>query len=142
MPVARYKLGGKNKERVMIKDTTVTKQYLVASDFDQTLSFNDSGIVLSEVVGVPGFHQKVVGLSKTNLVQQGAELAYLLRHDPEFRGLRREDLIQAGKRVRLKNNVEVFESFGLSLQEWDKTRTDRLTFQQCGIEEDGTRKSI
>jgi hypothetical protein len=26
---------------------------------------------------------------------------------------------------------EVFESFGLSLQEWDKTRTDLLTFQQC-----------
>jgi hypothetical protein len=47
---------------------------------------------------------------------------------------------------------EVFESFGLSLQEWDKTRTDLLTFQQCsqplpekaigGIEEDGTRKPI
>ena len=26
---------------------------------------------------------------------------------------------------------EVFESFGLSLQEWDKTRTDLLTFPQC-----------
>jgi hypothetical protein len=26
---------------------------------------------------------------------------------------------------------EVFESFGLSLQEWEKTRTDLLTFQQC-----------
>ena len=25
---------------------------------------------------------------------------------------------------------EVFESFGLSLQEWDKSRTDWLTFQQ------------
>ena len=25
---------------------------------------------------------------------------------------------------------EVFESFGLALQEWDKTRTDRITFQQ------------
>jgi hypothetical protein len=24
----------------------------------------------------------------------------------------------------------VFESFGLSLQEWDKSRTDWLTFQQ------------
>jgi hypothetical protein len=83
----------------MKNDTAVTKRYLVASDFDQTLSFNDSGIVLSEVVGVPGFHEKVVGLSKANLVQQGAELAYLLRHDPEFRGVRREHLIEAGKRV-------------------------------------------
>jgi hypothetical protein len=25
---------------------------------------------------------------------------------------------------------EVFESYGLALQEWDKTRTDRVTFQQ------------
>ena len=29
------------------------KQYLLASDFDQTLSFNDSGLVLSELVGIP-----------------------------------------------------------------------------------------
>jgi phosphoserine phosphatase len=95
----------------MKNDTAVTKRYLVASDFDQTLSFNDSGIVLSEVVGVPGFHEKVVGLSKANLVQQGAELAYLLRHDPEFRGVRREHLIEAGKRVRLKNNVDLLAAF-------------------------------
>jgi phosphoserine phosphatase len=95
----------------MMSDTTVTKRYLVVSDFDQTLSFNDSGVVLSEVVGVPGFHEKVVGLSKINLVQQGAELAYLLRHDPEFRGVRREDLIEAGKRVRLKNNVDLLAAF-------------------------------
>ena len=31
------------------------KKYLLASDFDQTLSFNDSGLVLSELLGVPGF---------------------------------------------------------------------------------------
>ena len=30
------------------------KHYLLASDFDQTLSFNDSGIILSEVLGVGG----------------------------------------------------------------------------------------
>ena len=29
------------------------KQYLFASDFDQTLTFNDSGYVLSELVGIP-----------------------------------------------------------------------------------------
>lgn len=28
----------------------MTKRYLLASDFDQTLSFNDSGIVLSELL--------------------------------------------------------------------------------------------
>jgi 2-hydroxy-3-keto-5-methylthiopentenyl-1-phosphate phosphatase len=83
------------------------KAYLVASDFDQTLSFNDSGRVLSEIMGIPEFDEKVAGLAKSNLVQQGAELAYLLRHDPEFRKVRKEDLIEAGKHVRLKNQVEL-----------------------------------
>ena len=63
----------------------MTKQYLLASDFDQTLSFNDSGVVLSELIGSTSFHEKVAGLSKMNLVQQGAELSYLILHDPEFR---------------------------------------------------------
>ena len=80
-------------------------EYLVASDFDQTLSFNDSGDVLSEMLGIEGFDKKVAGLRATHLVQQGAELAYLLRHDPEFRGVRREHLVVAGKHVRLKKNV-------------------------------------
>ncbi len=34
------------------------KKYLLASDFDQTLSFNDSGIVLSELLGVNGFARR------------------------------------------------------------------------------------
>jgi HAD superfamily phosphoserine phosphatase-like hydrolase len=84
-----------------------TKGYLVASDFDQTLSFNDSGRVLSEMIGISTFDEKVAGLAKANLVQQGAELAYLLRHDPEFRSVRREHLIEAGKHVRLKHDVEL-----------------------------------
>ena len=50
-------------------------------------------------------------LSNSNLVQQGAELAYLLRHDPEFRGVRKEHLKEAGKRVRLKNNVDLLAKF-------------------------------
>jgi HAD superfamily phosphoserine phosphatase-like hydrolase len=83
------------------------KHYLLASDFDQTLSFNDSGIVLSEVLGVPGFREKVSALSRLNLVQQGAELAYLLRHDPDYRGVKQEDLVEVGRRVRLKRNVEL-----------------------------------
>lgn len=95
----------------MAKGSAKTKRYLVASDFDQTLSFNDSGLVLSELVGIPGFEEKVAGLAKSNLVQQGAELAYLLRHDPEFRSVRKEDLIEAGKRVRLKNNVNLLGDF-------------------------------
>jgi HAD superfamily phosphoserine phosphatase-like hydrolase len=88
--------------------TTGTPGYLVASDFDQTLSFNDSGYVLSEMLGIPGFQEKVAGLSRSNLVHQGAELAYLLRHDPQFRSVRREHLVEAGKRVRLKDDVKIF----------------------------------
>ncbi|HKX03177.1 MAG TPA: hypothetical protein VJX71_11805 [Methylomirabilota bacterium] len=54
-----------------------TGHYLIASDFDQTLSFNDSGIVLSELIGASNFREKVSGLSDIHLVQQGAELAYV-----------------------------------------------------------------
>ncbi len=81
----------------------MTKHYMLASDFDQTLSFNDSGHVLAELLGVGDFERKVAGLASSNLVQQGGELAYLIRHDPDFRGVRREHLIEAGRRVRLKN---------------------------------------
>jgi len=35
------------------------------------LSFNDSGIVLGELLGTEGFEAKVKGLSRINLVQQG-----------------------------------------------------------------------
>lgn len=82
--------------------TELTKHYLLASDFDQTLSFNDSGHVLSEMLGVRDFEQKVRGLGTSNLVQQGGELAYLIRHDPDFRGVRRQHLLEAGRRVRIK----------------------------------------
>ena len=81
------------------------KHYLVVSDFDQTLSFNDSGLALSEMLAIAGFESKVAGLSRLNLVQQGAELAYLLRHDPDFRSVRREDLHEVGRRIRLKRNI-------------------------------------
>jgi phosphoserine phosphatase len=84
------------------------KHFLLASDFDQTLSFNDSGSELSELLGVSNFEQKVAGLSASHLVQQGGELAYLIRHDPEFRGVRREHLIEAGRRVRLKDGLKTF----------------------------------
>lgn len=82
------------------------RQYLFASDFDQTLSFNDSGIVLSELLGVSGFEERIAGLSRIHLVQQGAELAYLLLHDPEYRRVRREHLREVGKRIRLKQNIQ------------------------------------
>lgn len=78
------------------------KHFLVVSDFDQTLSHNDSGHVLAELLGVHDFERKVTGLSRSSLVQQGGELAYLIRHDPDFRGVRREHLVEAGRRVHLK----------------------------------------
>ena len=82
------------------------KVHLLASDFDQTLSFNDSGVVLSELLGTSGFDEKVAGLARINLVQQGGELAYLLLHDPEYRRVRRDHLVEVGRRIRLKHNID------------------------------------
>jgi len=87
------------------------KHFLLVSDFDQTLSFNDSGLVLSELIGASGFQEKVAGLARSNLVQQGAELAYLIRHDPDFRGVRREHLVEAGRRVHLRRDIPVLMEF-------------------------------
>jgi phosphoserine phosphatase len=90
---------------------TPIKHFLLASDFDQTLSFKDSGLVLSELLGISGFEDRVAGLARSNLVQQGGELAYLIRHDPEFRGVRREHLVEAGRRVRLKSAIPALMDF-------------------------------
>ena len=95
----------------MRKSSENTKHYLLASDFDQTLSFNDSGIVLSELLGNSDFGEKVAGLSSMNLVQQGGELAYLLLHDPEYRCVRKEHLVEVGKRIRLKQNIQELSRF-------------------------------
>jgi len=84
------------------------KEFIFASDFDQTLTFNDSGYVLAELVGIPTdeFERKATGMARLNLVQQGAELAYLLLHDPEFKDrVRKEHLYEVGKRIRLKENI-------------------------------------
>jgi HAD superfamily phosphoserine phosphatase-like hydrolase len=94
------------------------RRYLLASDFDQTLSFNDSGIALSEMLGISGFLEKCAGLSRMHLVQQGAELAYLLLHDPEYRRVRREDLRQVGKQIRLKRNIHLLSSLLGTLEEY------------------------
>jgi HAD superfamily phosphoserine phosphatase-like hydrolase len=94
----------------MFMSERLTKRYLFASDFDQTLTFNDSGYVLSELAGISTeeFEHKAAGMAKLNLVQQGAELAYLLLHDPQFRGtVRKQHLWEVGKRIRLKKNIEL-----------------------------------
>ena len=87
------------------------RHFLLASDFDQTLSFNDSGHVLAEILGISGYQEKVDGLASSNLVQQGGELAYLIRHDPQFRGVRREHLVEAGRHVRLKGAIPELVDF-------------------------------
>ena len=109
LPRVNYRFGNPTPlySRKTMSTTKKSVRYLIASDFDQTLSFNDSGHVLGEIVGIKDFAGKVKGLSSTHLVQSGAELAYLLRHDPEFRGVRPEHLVEAGKRVRLKENVKL-----------------------------------
>jgi 2-hydroxy-3-keto-5-methylthiopentenyl-1-phosphate phosphatase len=89
------------------------KRYLFASDFDQTLSFNDSGAILAELLGIPKeeFERRSDGMAKLNLVQQGAELAYFLLHDPEFHDrVRKEHLFEAGKLVPLKKDIDLLYS--------------------------------
>ena len=88
----------------------LAKRYIFASDFDQTLTFNDTGYVLSEMAGIPTseFERRAQGMAKLNLVQQGAELAYLLLHDPEFNSkVRKEHLYEVGKQIRLKENIKL-----------------------------------
>ena len=60
---------------------------------------------MSEMLGIRGFGERVAGLSRLNLVQSGAELSYLILHDPEYRRVRRSDLIEVGRRIRLKQNI-------------------------------------
>src|SRR5579862_8783675 len=95
----------KTGEPEMNAETAGKREILLVSDFDQTLSFNDSGIALCEMLGIGGFEERVNGLSRIHLVQQGAELHYLLLHDPEFRRVRKEHLVAVGRRVRLKSHI-------------------------------------
>lgn len=91
----------------MAEERRISKHYLIASDFDHTLSFNDSGVVLSELLGINSFADKISEISRQNFIQQGGELTYLLLHDPEYRQVRREHLHEVGKRIRLKANIRL-----------------------------------
>jgi phosphoserine phosphatase len=63
------------------------------------------------MLGIPDFQEKVANLSRLNLVQSGAELTYLLRHDPDFRRVRQDDLIEVGRQIRLKRNIALLAEF-------------------------------
>ena len=97
-------------------NNTSKREFLLLSDFDQTLSFNDSGLVLAEMMGIPNFQGYVRKLAQANLVQQGGELAYLLVHERAFRDVRKKHLREAGKKVRLKKHIlllsELLEDIG------------------------------
>ena len=49
--------------------------------------------------------------SRNQYRPQGGELAYLIRHDPEFRGVRRSHLEETGRRVRLRSDLPVLVDF-------------------------------
>jgi HAD superfamily phosphoserine phosphatase-like hydrolase len=99
----------------LAEERRVAKQLLLASDFDHTLSFNDSGVVLSELLGIGGFREKIAEVSRKNFIQQGGELTYLLLHDPEYKQVRREHLEEVGKRIRLKPNIHLLSQLLNSL---------------------------
>ena len=91
----------------MAEERKIQKQYLLASDFDHTLSFNDSGVVLSELLGITNFQAKIADISRKNFIQQGGELTYLLLHDPDYRQVRAHHLVEVGKKIRLKSNIRL-----------------------------------
>src|ERR1017187_2815112 len=84
---------------------SISRQYLLISDFDQTLSFHDSGLVLGEILGISDLKERIDGIANIHLVQKVGERAYLLLPDPGLRRVRREHLVEVGKRVRLKKNI-------------------------------------
>jgi len=87
------------------------KRYLVGTDFDKTLSKEDSGIHVAELIGVDisDFEKKLDDLRVKYFLQPGAELAYLLTHDEQFKGkVTKEILKKAGKRTQLKDTTKEF----------------------------------
>lgn len=100
----------------MADERKLSKHLLLASDFDHTLSFNDSGVVLSELLGIGGFREKIAEVSRKNFIQQGGELTYLLLHDPEYKQVRREHLVEVGRRIRLKPNIHLLSQLLNSLE--------------------------
>jgi HAD superfamily phosphoserine phosphatase-like hydrolase len=84
------------------------KKYLLICDFDKTLSFNDSGVLLSEKIGIDEetFEKKLAEVRKRNIVQLGGELAQLITIDPDYKGKVNKKLFkEVGKEMKLKRDV-------------------------------------
>jgi hypothetical protein len=92
----------------MSETSPPARQYGPASDFDQTSSFHNFGSLLSELLGVSGFQEKVSRLSHIHLVQEAGELADLLRHDSEYRRVRQAHLLEVGSWIRLKHYIKIY----------------------------------
>ncbi len=82
-----------------------SRYYLFATDFDQALSYNEAGPTVAGLLGVRDYGDRLAALAASHLVQQGGELAWLMQHDPDFRRVRRELLVEAGQRLRLKRAI-------------------------------------
>lgn len=85
------------------------EKYLFVSDFDKTLSLEDSGYLLAEKIDISAeaFDQKIEQIGKKNLVQLGGELAYLITSDDDFKGRVTKSLLEeVGKETKLKKNVK------------------------------------
>ena len=84
------------------------KKYLFICDFDKTLSFNDSGVLLSEKIGIneEKFERKLTEVRKRNITPLGGELAYLITNDPDYKGKVTKQLFkEVGTQVKLKKDV-------------------------------------
>lgn len=84
------------------------RKYLLICDFDKTLSFNDSGVLLSEKIGIDEetFEKKLAEVRKRNIVQLGGELAQLITIDPDYKDKVTKKLFkEVGKETKLKKDV-------------------------------------
>ncbi len=101
----------------------IRKKFLFLSDFDQTLSLDDSGLLISQMIGIKPetFLAKVKALRRRNITQLGGELAYLFVSDPEYKSrVTKEILLKAGEVIRLKEDVkELFSVLERGIRDWE-----------------------
>src|SRR5258705_13970084 len=111
-------------KQAMNKPLNSPSQYLIASDFDQTLSFNDSGSDLYVMHHVNSRDGHTIAVSETKDIGRIAKRTILSDNATSVFVPILEDILKwdAGL-IR-----EFFEPYGLSVQAWDKIRTYWLTF--------------
>jgi HAD superfamily phosphoserine phosphatase-like hydrolase len=92
-----------------VKEIKSRKKFLFVSDFDETISLDDSGVLISQMVSIEPekFFKKVKEVRKRNIVQLGGELAYLLITDPDYKNrVKKDTLIKVGQMIRLHENAK------------------------------------